>query len=40
MPCFRKRVAHRFAQAHGVRQRLMSPARAGIAARAEVGAGA
>ena len=40
MPCFRKRVAHRFAQAHGLRQRLMSPARAGIAARAEVGAGA
>jgi len=40
MPCFRKRVAHRFAQAHGLRQRLMSPARAGIAARARVGAGA
>ena len=40
MRCFRKRVAHRFAEAHGLRQRLMSPARAGIAARAEVGAGA
>ena len=39
MRCFRKRVAHRFAEAHGLRQRLMSPARAGIAARAQVGAG-
>ena len=39
MSCFRKRVAHRFAQAHGLRQRLMSPARAGIGARAQVGAG-
>jgi lipoyl(octanoyl) transferase len=39
MSCFRKRVAHRFAQAHGLRQRLMSPARAGITARAQVGAG-
>jgi lipoyl(octanoyl) transferase len=38
MPCFRKRVAHRFAQAHGLRQRLMSPARAGIEARAQIGA--
>jgi lipoyl(octanoyl) transferase len=40
MRCFRKRVAHRFAQAHGLRQRLMSPARAGIAARAHASAGA
>jgi lipoyl(octanoyl) transferase len=27
--CFRKRAAHRFAEAHGLRQRLVSPARAG-----------
>ncbi|MFL5844882.1 MAG: lipoyl(octanoyl) transferase LipB [Solirubrobacteraceae bacterium] len=27
MPCFRKRMAHAFAQAHGQRQRLVSPAR-------------
>ncbi len=27
MPCFRRRVAHRFAEAHGRRQRLLSPAR-------------
>ncbi|HVW18622.1 MAG TPA: lipoyl(octanoyl) transferase LipB [Solirubrobacteraceae bacterium] len=27
MPCFRKRVAHRFARAHGRRQRLVSRAR-------------
>ncbi len=27
MPCFRKRAAHRFAEAHGLRQRLMSRAR-------------
>lgn len=26
MPCFRKRVAHRFAEAHGLRQRLVTPA--------------
>ncbi len=38
MPCFRKRVAHRFAEAHGLRQRLMSPARAGIEALTAPGA--
>lgn len=27
LPCFRKRVGHRFAEAHGRRQRLLSPAR-------------
>lgn len=27
MACFSKRVAHRFAEAHGLRQRLLSPAR-------------
>ena len=27
MPCFRRRVAHRFAEAHGRRQRLLSAAR-------------
>jgi lipoyl(octanoyl) transferase len=27
LPCFRKRAAHRFAEAHGRRQRLVSPAR-------------
>jgi lipoyl(octanoyl) transferase len=27
LPCFRKRMAFAFAQAHGVRQRLVSPAR-------------
>ena len=27
LPCFRKRAAHRFAQAHGLRQRLVSLAR-------------
>lgn len=27
LPCFRKRVAHRFAQTHGLRQRLVSLAR-------------
>jgi lipoyl(octanoyl) transferase len=30
--CFRKRAAHRFAEAHGLRQRLVSPARAGALA--------
>jgi lipoyl(octanoyl) transferase len=28
--CFRKRMAHSFAQAHGLRQRLVSPQRLGI----------
>ncbi|MBA2349145.1 MAG: lipoyl(octanoyl) transferase LipB [Solirubrobacterales bacterium] len=27
LPCFRRRVAHRFAEAHGMRQRLLSEAR-------------
>lgn len=27
LPCLRKRLAHRFAEAHGRRQRLLSPAR-------------
>ena len=27
LPCFRRRVGHRFAEAHGRRQRLLSPAR-------------
>jgi lipoate-protein ligase B len=30
MPCVRKRVAHRFAGAHGRRQRLITPRRLGI----------
>jgi len=32
MDCFRKRAAHRFAEAHGLRQRLVSPGRVGAAA--------
>jgi lipoate-protein ligase B len=31
LPCFRKRVAHAFAEAHGRRQRLVSQARLGLA---------
>lgn len=27
LPCFRKRAAHRFAEAHGLRQRLVTPQR-------------
>jgi lipoyl(octanoyl) transferase len=30
MPCFRRRVGHEFCQAHGRRQRLVSPRRLGI----------
>jgi lipoyl(octanoyl) transferase len=30
LACFRKRMAHSFAQAHGLRQRLVSPQRLGI----------
>ena len=30
MACFRKRVAYRFAEAFGMRQRLVSPSRLGI----------
>jgi lipoyl(octanoyl) transferase len=30
LPCFRKRMAHRFAEAFHVRQRIVSPARLGI----------
>jgi len=37
LACFRKRVAYRFAQAFGRRQRLVSPARLGIGTRAPVG---
>jgi lipoate-protein ligase B len=29
--CFRKRVAHAFCEAHGARQRLVTPPRLGIA---------
>ncbi len=37
MPCFRTRMAHRFAQAHGLRQRIVTPARLhGALAEAEV----
>src|SRR3954451_9117394 len=36
LPCFRKRMASRFAQAFGRRQRLVSPARLGIGTRAPV----
>jgi lipoyl(octanoyl) transferase len=32
LPCFRRRIAHAFCQAHDRRQRLVSPARLGIAA--------
>jgi lipoyl(octanoyl) transferase len=32
MDCFRRRAAHRFAEAHGLRQRLVSPGRLGLAA--------
>jgi lipoyl(octanoyl) transferase len=31
VPCFRKEIAYRFCQAHGRRQRLVSPRRLGIA---------
>jgi lipoate-protein ligase B len=30
LPCFRRRMAHTFCQAHGRRQRLVSPSRLGI----------
>jgi lipoyl(octanoyl) transferase len=30
LACFRKRIAHSFAQAHGLRQRLVSPQRLGL----------
>jgi hypothetical protein len=36
MPCFRKRMAHAFASAHGRRQRLVTPERLGIARPARV----
>jgi hypothetical protein len=32
LACFRKEMAYRFCQAHGTRQRLVSPARLGIEA--------
>jgi hypothetical protein len=31
VPCIRKRIGHAFCQAHGRRQRLVSPARLGLA---------
>jgi len=31
LPCFRKRMAHSFCEAHGRRQRIVSPQRLGIA---------
>jgi lipoyl(octanoyl) transferase len=37
MPCFRKRMAWRFAEAHGSRQRLVSRARVETALDASVG---
>ena len=40
LACFRKRVAYRFAQAFGRRQRLISPQRLGIGRESAVGAGA
>jgi lipoyl(octanoyl) transferase len=40
LACFRKRVAYRFAQAFGRRQRLISPERLGIGPEPAVGAGA
>ncbi|MCW3033046.1 MAG: lipB [Solirubrobacterales bacterium] len=30
LPCFRRRIAHAFCQAHGARQRLLTPQRLGI----------
>ena len=32
LPCFRKRAGYAFAQAHGMRQRLVAPARLGLRA--------
>src|SRR5918994_1676982 len=40
LACFRKRVAYRFAQAFGRRQRLISPERLGIGREPAAGAGA
>lgn len=37
LPCFRKRMAHRFAQTFGRRQRLVTPQRLGVGARQPVG---
>jgi lipoyl(octanoyl) transferase len=31
LPCFRKRMAYAFARAHGLRQRIVTPARLGLA---------
>jgi lipoyl(octanoyl) transferase len=36
LPCFRKRMAYAYAQAHGLRQRIVTPARLGLGARAAV----
>ena len=32
LPCFRKRAGHAYAQAHGMRQRLVTPTRLGLRA--------
>ena len=40
MPCFRKRAAFRFAEAHGLRQRLVSPERLMVDSALPVDAGA
>jgi lipoyl(octanoyl) transferase len=36
LPCFRKRMAYAYAQAHGLRQRIVAPARLGVGAPAPV----
>ena len=36
LPCMRRRVAYAYAQAHGMRQRIVSPRRLGIAAQRQV----
>jgi lipoyl(octanoyl) transferase len=36
LPCFRKRMAYAYAQAHGLRQRIVTPARLGLGAPASV----
>ena len=39
LPCFRKRVAHAFCEAHGARQRIVSPPRLGMPTTPTPGAG-
>jgi lipoate-protein ligase B len=36
LPCFRRRMAYAYAQAHGLRQRIVAPARLGLGALASV----